>query len=77
MRTEKGDIIESDKLLSDAETMVKVDERRFTHLKRSLKSVEDKYDYIIIDTPSSIGAALKNVLAAVDYVIIPVEKSGW
>lgn len=75
--TAKGDIIASDKLLSDAETMVKVDERRFTHLKRSLKSLEDKYDYVIIDTPPSIGVALKNVLAAVDYVIIPVEESGW
>ena len=56
--------------------MVKVDERRFTHLKRSLKSVECEYDYIIIDTPPSIGVALKNVLGAVDYVIIPVEESG-
>ena len=75
--TAKGDIIASDKLLSDAENMVKVDERRFTHLKRSLKSVEGAYDYIIVDTPPSIGVALKNVLAAVDYVIIPVEESGW
>ena len=73
----KGDIIASDKLLSEAENMVKVDERRFTHLKRSLKSVEDNYDYIIIDTPPAIGVALKNVLATVDYVIIPVEESGW
>lgn len=75
--TAEGDIIASDKLLSDVETMVKVDERRFTHLKRSLKSVEANYDYIIIDTPPSIGVSLKNVLAAVDYVIIPVEESGW
>ena len=75
--TSKGDIIASDKLLSEAENMVKVDERRFTHLKRSLKSVEDNYDYIIIDTPPAIGVALKNVLATVDYVVIPVEESGW
>jgi len=75
--TAKGDIIASDKQLSDAENMVKVDERRFTHLKRSLKSLEGKYDYIIFDTPPSIGVALKNVLAAIDYVIIPVEESGW
>ncbi len=76
--TVKGDIIASDKLLSEAENMVKVDERRFMHLKRSLKSVENNYDYyIIIDTPPAIGVALKNVLATVDYVIIPVEESGW
>ena len=75
--TSKGDIIASDKLLADAENMVKVDERRFTHLKRSLKSIDGQYDYVIIDTPPSIGVALKNVLAAADYVIIPVEESGW
>ena len=75
--TDKGNIIASDKLLSDAENMVKVDERRFTHLKRSLRSLDGKYDFIIVDTPPSIGVALKNVLAAVDYVIIPVEESGW
>ncbi len=75
--TAKGDIIASDRLLSDAENMVKVDERRFTHLKRSIKSVDGQYDFVIIDTPPAIGVALKNVLAAVDYVIIPVEESGW
>lgn len=75
--TEKGDIIASDKLLSDAENLVKVDERRFTHLKRLLRSVEGQYDYIIFDTPPSIGVLLKNVLGTADYVIIPVEESGW
>ena len=46
-------------------------------MKRSLKSIDGQYDYVIIDTPPSIGVALKNVLAAADYVIIPVEESGW
>ncbi len=75
--TEKGDIIASDPQLANAENLVQVDERRFTHLKRSCRSVDDKYDYIIIDTPPSIGVALKNVLAYTDYVIIPVEETGW
>ena len=75
--TEKGDIIPSDKLLSDAENMVKVDERRFIHLKRSIKSVDESYDYIVIDTPPAIGVSLKNVLAMVQFVVIPVEESGW
>lgn len=75
--TAKGTIIPSDKTLSEAENIVKVDERRFTHLKRSCKSIESQYDYIIIDTPPVIGVALKNVLAYVDYIVIPVEESGW
>ncbi len=75
--TEVGDIIASDPQLIDAETMVKVDERRFIHLKLSGRSIEDDYDYVIIDTPPNIGVALKNVLAYVDTVVIPVEESGW
>ena len=75
--TEKGDIIASDPELKDAETMVKVDERRFSHLKRSCKELDKDYDYIIIDTPPAIGVALKNVLAYVDYIVVPVEESGW
>ena len=75
--TDNGDIIPADKALSDAETTVKVNERRFTHLKRSCKGIEDDYDYIIVDTPPHIGVALKNVLAYVDGIVIPVEETGW
>ena len=75
--TNKGDIISSDKVLIDAETMVKVDERRFTHLKRAIKNIDSHYDFIIIDTPPVIGVLLKNVLAVADHIIIPIEESGW
>ena len=46
-------------------------------LRLYLRSVEKDFDYIIIDTPPSIGVALKNVLAMADYIVIPVEESGW
>ncbi len=75
--TEKGDIIASDPQLSDAENTVKVDERRFSHLKRACRGIENEYDFVVIDTPPSIGVALKNVLAYVDYVIVPVDEAGW
>ena len=75
--TEKGDIIPSDPGLKDAETSIRADERRFAHLKRSCKNVEDEYDYVIMDTPPNIGVVLKNVLHYTDYIVIPVEESGW
>ena len=75
--TEKGDIIPSDKELKDAENMVKVDERRFTHLKRSLRGVEKKYDFAVFDTPPHVGVCLKNVLSACDHIIVPIEETGW
>lgn len=72
-----GDVIASDEELSEAENMVKVDELRFSHLKTVCEQIEANYDYIIIDTPPAIGVVLKNVLAYVDEIIIPVEESGW
>ena len=76
-QTEKGDIIASDDNLYDAETTVKADEMRFMHLKNSCKAIEKYYDYIIIDTPPAIGVVLKNILSYTDWIIIPVEESGW
>lgn len=74
--TKIGDIIPSDTELKDAETRVPVDEARFLHLKRACSNLKG-YDYVIIDTPPNIGIILKNVLAYVDEVIIPIQESGW
>lgn len=75
--TDVGDIIASDPQLKDAETIIKLDEMRFLHLKMACRSIEDEYDYVIIDTPPNMGVTVKNVLAYVDAVIIPAEESGW
>jgi len=41
-------------------------------LKNSIKNITDKYDYILIDTPPSLGVLTINVLAAAKEVLIPI-----
>lgn len=42
-------------------------------LKKKLDTVKEKYDFIIIDCPPSLGLLNTNALTAADSVIIPVQ----
>ncbi len=46
---------------------------RETKLKGMIEEVKDKYDYIIIDCPPSLGLITINALTAANSVIIPVQ----
>jgi chromosome partitioning protein len=42
-------------------------------LKATLESHKDKYDYIIIDCPPSLGLLTVNALSAADTVLVPIQ----
>ena len=42
-------------------------------LRRSIEDIKDKYDYIIIDCPPSLGILTINGLVAADTVLIPIQ----
>jgi chromosome partitioning protein len=46
---------------------------RETILREAIAPVEDKFDYLIIDCPPSLGLLTLNALAAVEEILIPLQ----
>lgn len=69
------DAVLSDVLLAAFEHLMAGASEREFKLKRSLEEIEEKYDYLIIDSPPSLGLLTFNGLLASEEVIIPVEPS--
>ncbi len=67
------DIIPSDVQLAGAEVEMIELENREIRLKRIIEQVRDRYDYIMVDCPPSLGLLTINSLVAVDSVIIPIQ----
>lgn len=44
-------------------------------LKDTLESVKKKYDFIIVDTPPTLGLITLNSLVAADKILIPIQAS--
>ena len=63
----------ADRNLAGAEVeLVEVEKREF-FLKRVIESQKEKYDYIIVDCPPSLGLLTLNALTAADSVLVPIQ----
>lgn len=70
--TKNGDIIPYSKLLSGADTILTTTGGEY-RLKEALESIQDNYDFIIIDTPPSLSSLTVNALTTSTDVLIPVQ----
>jgi len=70
-KTDYGDILPSNILLSSAELEFNRSGREFI-LQRAIQPVRDSYDFIIIDTPPALNILTVNSYVTSDALIIPM-----
>lgn len=66
-------LLPSDIHLSGAEIELSHKIGRETRLKESLQPIINEFDYIIIDTPPSLGLLSINAMCAANWVFVPVQ----
>jgi len=67
------DVVPATPDLAGAEVeLVDADDRAF-RIRNALAPVVDRYDYILLDCPPSLGLVTLNMLAAADALIIPLQ----
>jgi len=67
------DLIPSTRDLVGAEIELVEAQNRETILRRAIKGVRERYDYVLVDCPPSLGLLTLNTLTAADSVLIPIQ----
>lgn len=66
-------IIPSNMELAGAEIELVEMEKRESRLKTALATIDDKFDYIFLDCPPSLGIITLNALTAADTFLVPIQ----
>ena len=72
VHTATGDLIPSSVRLANADILLDETGKEYK-LKEAIEPIKDSYDFIVIDTPPSLGTLTLNALTACDYAIVPAQ----
>ncbi len=67
------DVLPTTPELSGAEVELVDAENRGTRMRDALAPIRDRYDFILIDCPPSLGLITLNMLTAADAILIPLQ----
>jgi len=67
------DVMPTDRRLAGAEVELVNQEQREHFLKKAVQPLRERYEFIIVDTPPSLGMLTLNALTAADSVLIPIQ----
>lgn len=67
------DVVPSTRDLVGAEIELVGSPARESILRRALEPIRDRYEYILVDCPPSLGLLTLNTLVAADSVLIPIQ----
>ena len=67
------DVVPSSQDLVGAEVELVDRSQRELVLRSAVQSVRDRYDYVLVDCPPSLGLLTVNTLTAADTVLIPIQ----
>ncbi len=73
------DLVPANKKLSVLDTSLASEEDRQFRLQQALKTVQQNYDFILLDCPPSLGLSCVMSLTAATHVLVPIETTdkGW
>jgi len=66
-------VLPTNEQLIGAEVELVTDDDRYYRLRRALDRVSERYDFILMDSPPSLGLLTLNVLTAADSILIPLQ----
>lgn len=72
-RIEGLDVVCANKSLSDFTVRVAADRDRERKLRQKLEGATDDYDFVIFDTPPSLGLITLNVMLTTQEIVVPVS----